>query len=827
MVLKMYIRIMVAIGIVSSVCMHAADMALVDGLFDVLHPDLAALQYPGGRAPEVIPSGTQDIYIPNKTTEIFVENTSPVDVLYARIYVAPFGVGMLTREPLWNAFGPIYELKKGVRQKILRPYFNVQDELASQRLLVYTTTPDRLEDILEKEQADRFPYIAVGRKMGSERSFTISSYQEKEIPTKPITIVNATKNQTFYGALYRSPINVTQSRIRLSEPVEVPADSRVVVPRPVYTFADTLKHYLRFFTSDYEDGLPERLSYETGRSMSSVDASPIRGTTFYFTGYPLKGYSEIAWRLKPLADGVVNAVQQTIKIVLVIVKPAIDLIERKLFGDTASPWATQVARARITTGELHPEERAAVDKRSAAALQMFQQRLGKQFTPDTMPRIGIVYSGGGFRAMVGSAGAQKALADTGLLDVALYHSVLSGSTWYLAPWMTSGQTVDTFNGGMRKRVGRGVWGLFKNITATPELLAFLTVQLYKRFSNQQKLSLIGFYGLMLSYNLLRDLVEREPGKYRATESFTIMDQYQRAISGTTPFPVYTACIGETGGSERRHEYQWFEVTPVESGSWYLGCFVPSWGLGRIFDKGASINNAQPLSLGYLMGIFGSAISASLRDAYEQALKEASFVLERIGRAVAESALGDVRILPAQIPNPTLHLPSAPFNTKMTITLVDAGVASGVPIEPLLHKERKLDVLIVVDHSGIVSDARELEAAAINARAHALPFPKNIDYRVAGTSRVSVWGLDEDGYDGPVIIYIPRTKNDSYDPSFDPSSAKFVETTNFVYTSEQVQLLSGLLERNVKDSVQTIERVIDQIAERKAKKRLVQTVSTGA
>lgn len=48
-----------------------------------------------------------------------------------------------------------------------------------------------------------------------------------------------------------------------------------------------------------------------------------------------------------------------------------------------------------------------------------------------MPVIGVIGSGGGFRAMTAFGGVMKALSETKLLDCVTYLAGLSGSAWYL------------------------------------------------------------------------------------------------------------------------------------------------------------------------------------------------------------------------------------------------------------------------------------------------------------------------------------------------------------------------------------------------------------
>ena len=46
-----------------------------------------------------------------------------------------------------------------------------------------------------------------------------------------------------------------------------------------------------------------------------------------------------------------------------------------------------------------------------------------------MPRVAIMGSGGGFRAVTAFFGVLKALSETGIIDTSTYVAGLSGSTW--------------------------------------------------------------------------------------------------------------------------------------------------------------------------------------------------------------------------------------------------------------------------------------------------------------------------------------------------------------------------------------------------------------
>jgi Lysophospholipase catalytic domain len=102
---------------------------------------------------------------------------------------------------------------------------------------------------------------------------------------------------------------------------------------------------------------------------------------------------------------------------------------------------------------LNPAESAWLELRSNAVASaipgyLFSAWGGKQQYPISYlmrdpPRIGLGFSGGGYRAMLGDAGALQAFDSTadggvagtaGLLDSSLYVSSLSGGAWAVGSW---------------------------------------------------------------------------------------------------------------------------------------------------------------------------------------------------------------------------------------------------------------------------------------------------------------------------------------------------------------------------------------------------------
>ena len=72
--------------------------------------------------------------------------------------------------------------------------------------------------------------------------------------------------------------------------------------------------------------------------------------------------------------------------------------------------------------------------RSKIITENLRRLLGNERGPkneNETPCIGILGSGGGYRALCGFSGVLSALKELGLFDCAMYTCGLSGSTWYV------------------------------------------------------------------------------------------------------------------------------------------------------------------------------------------------------------------------------------------------------------------------------------------------------------------------------------------------------------------------------------------------------------
>jgi hypothetical protein len=91
----------------------------------------------------------------------------------------------------------------------------------------------------------------------------------------------------------------------------------------------------------------------------------------------------------------------------------------------------------------------------------------------------------------------------------------------------------------------------------------------------------------------------------------------------------------------------------------------------------------------------------------------------------------------------------------------------------------------------------------------MKFPR-VDLKKSNEKVVSVF--KEEG--APTIIYLPLIQNTQFDDTFDPATASFCGTFNFLYTEKEYNLLTGLTEFNMQEAQDTILAVIKECIESK-------------
>ena len=583
-------------------------------------------------------------------------------------------------------------------------------------------------------------------------------------------------------------------------------------------------------------------------------------------GCHLRNAPEVFQQVLRLPEEVINKINQESSKVVEPLRGEFERIVQELYQTGVSVTDTILQQIRVTINsfvdknpyygrsatvrrfaqefEMAPEEVAYAQVRSAKAKQAIERLIGKPISDVAMPRVGICCSGGGFRAMCALAGALTELEKQGILDASLYLATLSGATWAVAPWAITALSYQAFVGDFKKRVSRAVLGAPLNqklemLASISSLVADVIIKklvmndlLVEGLGVEQNFggvfSAIDLYGILLGASLFT------PEQLKNYINLNLASMEPMVKDGQKPLPIFTAVHPR---DRVCGVYDWYEFTPFEVASYASRGAAPAWAWGRPFNGGDSVAYPSPISLGECMAIFGSAFSVSFEEAYRHNFLPVGPVndllkgfIDKTARVQLELAKGlgvDSMACNNRPPfgvsweNNFMYQLPGHLTKRRQVPFVDAGIAFGVPVVPLMYRD--LDLIIVFDVAESL-DAHEFLANEDYARLHSLPFPrldrtvsKNDPKRLAINEHVySVFDDGPNNTKAPIVMYLPLTKNPNYS-AFDPrdtSKNGFLNTFNLSYTPEQIDLLSGLYAQGVRDVTPEIKNILSQIVNRK-------------
>ncbi|KAJ1551316.1 hypothetical protein HK096_001373, partial [Nowakowskiella sp. JEL0078] len=274
-----------------------------------------------------------------------------------------------------------------------------------------------------------------------------------------------------------------------------------------------------------------------------------------------------------------------------------------------------------TSNEISDAEKKFRSERLQAGRKAFAKFIGvpeHEVDVRDLPVIGAAGSGGGFKAMIATAGSLKGLKESGLYDCLVYLSVTAAK----------GDPVELIE--HFKRI------LVKH-PADPEHLSRILLAdvenrvelafggLSVKYYDQVPRGIVDAFGAILFAHFMSD----HPEKWNITE-FKLSNQAKLSEGGKGPMPLYTAVRQEKpwddknqGDAEERARddkvdpwWQWFELSPYEIGSDEIRAFCPTYAFGRRFEEGKAINAVPEQSFGLLVGLIASAMSAPFTTTFE-------------------------------------------------------------------------------------------------------------------------------------------------------------------------------------------------------------------
>ncbi|MBF0408441.1 MAG: hypothetical protein HQM10_13910 [Candidatus Riflebacteria bacterium] len=608
-------------------------------------------------------------------------------------------------------------------------------------------------------------------------------------PSLAITITNETKGPVSVRAYYTQWSKGNQA----GKIVTLKPGSSATIDRPPFkTFKDR-EIFIGKDPGQLNDHLPER-DY---RSMSHFNIGNTKGELFWIAmdKGQYKGFNAVEWVVvKPILEKAGELFSQAGQ----AINQQIEKLTAPIINGIKSQWAkhpyaNQTASVRTGIGLCQDETdfRTARMKKVRPALEKL---LDLEIAEKDIPTIAFAVTGGGFRAAVGCVGFILGVKEAGLYDVATYFATLSGSTWALGPWFLGDKSIEEF----RLRLGSGLKENLALPNPSKDELTEIAKKLIGKTVQNQPVTIIDFWGSLLARKLLSEFGGN-------AQYIGISPMTQRAKKAEDPLPIFTA-VANNICPDSNHE--WFEFTPFEMGSDFLGAFVPVWAWGREFAGGRSTDFDPEESLAFGMGVFGSAFSVRIGDIIDNTFlaninDNQAFrylldpILEKFRREVEEVRKATV-IPGGEIPNFAFDLPKAPASAKgkKMIKLSDAGHCSNIPVAPLLRKNRTADIIIVFDFSTTMVDKDrptvkgppDLRKASEYCKRKGLPFPQG-PWEKAGGENLTVFG-DPSNVDQPLILYIPRIKNPRLPGTFgkfDPETAvdSYAGTMGSQYTKDQL------------------------------------------
>ena len=368
----------------------------------------------------------------------------------------------------------------------------------------------------------------------------------------------------------------------------------------------------RFLVFSLNQGdLKKQLSSSEFHLVGNTTIGTEQGTTFYLDlsqGH-FQGYNILEWKIfekiKEKAGGAISALDDS----------TLGMIRRRYLDN---PLAKIPAVSVRTSKGLAPQEIMYLERRTPKVRAKLEQMLGMRLADSDVPTISLCLSGGGYRAMLGSAGSVWGMGD--LINTVTYISGVSGGSWFEGPWIQSGLSPAEFADQLPSKITTDFLKIPSDITD-------IVQNLVMRMAFKQPLSPVNIYGRLLAKHILAGI---QNGPYNVY----LHDQIKRIENGDWPLPIYNAVATKL-------PYQWVEFTPYEMGGDYFGGYIPMWSFGSPFLNGLRQYYTPPFTLSYILGITGSAFAARLMQVISEMSHKipVAAVREALTKVMEEQEIG--------------------------------------------------------------------------------------------------------------------------------------------------------------------------------------------
>ncbi|MCI4381057.1 hypothetical protein PGIGA_G00247320 [Pangasianodon gigas] len=276
----------------------------------------------------------------------------------------------------------------------------------------------------------------------------------------------------------------------------------------------------------------------------------------------------------------------------------------------------QESEVRIEHSLNKNEEKFAGERRNT--VQQALQKLGIHCSLDQVPNIALLGSGGGERAMVGLLGSLVQLEKAGFLDLILYLSGVSGSTWCMASlyqepdWSTKLEAVKD--------------KIIKTLSGPGVSWTDAFAKLKKYYYEKDIFSLTDFWAAMVVTTYVKEIDEH-----------TLTEQWSQ--QSQDPFPIYT--VIDKKCKQEKEADPWFEFTTQEAGYSLIGAFLRASSFGSQIEKGSMMKKQPEIDMLYLQALCGSALAdgeelvkfiwQKIKDFFHHLFPHIKKILEEMGQ----------------------------------------------------------------------------------------------------------------------------------------------------------------------------------------------------
>ncbi|XP_068424303.1 cytosolic phospholipase A2 beta-like isoform X2 [Clinocottus analis] len=522
--------------------------------------------------------------------------------------------------------------------------------------------------------------------------------------------------------------------------------------------------------------------------------------------------------------------------------------------------------------DIPTQEKEFLKKRSVVVSQALQKLFDNPTDPKKVPKVAVVASGGGSRAMTGLLGSLRGLKDIGVLDAVTYITGVSGSTWTMSTMYQednwSHQDIDSVISAKKEMMTKSILSVF-----SPEKVQYYREEMAEKEQAGYIVSLIDMLGLIFEQLVFGKKV-----------TSTLSEQQRAVNEGQNPLPIYTAVNMKDMTKGFQSEAEWCEFTPYEVGIQKYGAFVRTEDFGSRFFLGNFVKKLPEVRLPYLIGIWSSAISVSMTQMWTFATGCKPIWSNWLGPEVDDIDVDtEPATLDTQLINPTtdvtnivtdffinrpavaemynfmrgffMHVdynqqsnfvawkethpdafPNQLTPSDSTLRLIDSGHAINIGCVPVLRPERDVDLIISLSYSWDPEHIlKVLEKTAAYCKDHDIPFP-NADFASLEKEPQKEFYIFEDKENpkAPIVVHFPLV-NVTYKQFKQPGVKRETEeefkagevdvrsndspylTKNFTYSEKDYDALVDLTTYNILNNKESILGALRKAMERSASK----------